>query len=50
MEGLWNWKDCGGKYQNNENLRTAVPNTVHDRSKTEGECGIFQLHGQHDYK
>jgi hypothetical protein len=27
----------------NENLKATIPNTDYDRSKTTGECGIFQL-------
>jgi len=28
-----------------ENFRPAIPNIDYDRSKTAGECGIFQLFG-----
>jgi len=28
---------------NVENLKAAIPNTVHDRSKTTGECRILKL-------
>jgi hypothetical protein len=27
----------------NENLKATIPNKKYDRSKTIGECGIFQL-------
>jgi hypothetical protein len=29
----------------NENLKATIPNENYDRSKTIGECGIFQLFG-----
>jgi len=31
--------------QGEENLKENIPNTDFDRSKTTGECGIFQLFG-----
>lgn len=36
------------KNESNENIMANIPNTDHDRSKTAGECGIFQLFGYHD--
>jgi len=32
-----------GMEMNVENLKAAIPNTVHDRSKTTGECRILKL-------
>jgi len=37
-----NGKEMDGKNQGNENLKVTIPNTDYDRSKTTGECGIFQ--------
>jgi hypothetical protein len=33
-----------------KNLKATVPSKEYDRSKTAGECVIFQLFGQHDNK
>jgi hypothetical protein len=33
-----------------ENLQATIASTVYDRSKTTGECGIFQLFGVTSYK
>jgi hypothetical protein len=38
------------KNKGNENLKATIPNENYDRSKTIGECGIFQLFRQHDNK
>ena len=34
----------------NEKLKGTIPSTDYDRSKTTGQCRIFQLLGQHDNK
>jgi hypothetical protein len=36
------WEDIN---DGNENLKATIPNENYDRSKTIGECGIFQLFG-----
>jgi hypothetical protein len=33
------------KNEGNENLKATIPQKSYDRSKTIGECGIFQLFG-----
>jgi hypothetical protein len=33
------------KIEGDENLKATIPNTDYDRSKTAGECGIFQIFG-----
>ena len=43
-KALRNWNECVKNY-GNENFRTLIPSTHYDRSKTTGECGIFQLNG-----
>jgi hypothetical protein len=40
----WYGNECGKNYSD-ENLRAAIPSVDYDRSKTAGECGIFQLFG-----
>jgi hypothetical protein len=41
---IWNGNECGKNY-GNENLEATIPNIDYDRTKTAGECGIFQLFG-----
>jgi hypothetical protein len=38
---LWKGNGCG-KNESNENLKVTIPSTDYGRSKTTGECGIFQ--------
>jgi hypothetical protein len=40
MEWKLMWKNLGA-----ENLKVTIPITDYDRSKADGECGIFQLFG-----
>jgi hypothetical protein len=39
---LWNGNECE-KNQDNENIKETVHDADYDRSKTIGECGIFQI-------
>jgi hypothetical protein len=47
-----NGRSCGMemkvKKKGKDYLKTTIPSTSYDRLKTTGECGIFQLFGQHD--
>jgi len=45
LENALEWEQRGGKNYGDENMKATISNTNYDRSKTLGECGIFQKFG-----
>jgi len=46
LENAMEWeRTWGEKNYGDENMKATISNTKYDRSKTPGECGIFQQFG-----